>query len=359
MIALLGATGTIGRHVVQGLADGSANARALVRDPGRAGVPVPTVAADLRDGASLRAALGGADQLFLLTAHGPDQDLQEAAALDAALDAGVKRIVKVSGGATTLGASGPTSTAVAHTRSERRIESSGMRFCFLRPSFLMQNLLTIAAPMVFGDGGPRSAHGTGTDRDGRCARCRRVRSRGARDLRWPRSGVAAHGATRRARSTGSPGCCASPTCSPRRAWRRAHAPPRCDGLRDRAQSADGRALCLRAESVVTDAVPRLARHSGRTLEAFLGEHAGAFAGRRSPLPSLPSRAHRRSERQISPMITRIGHMAFRVRDLDAAVEFMSQTLGLAETERTAGVGYLTCNERHHELDAHRGPVRRG
>jgi uncharacterized protein YbjT (DUF2867 family) len=33
-----------------------------------------------------------------------------------------------------------TSTAVAHWRSERRIEDSGLSFCFLRPSFLMQNL---------------------------------------------------------------------------------------------------------------------------------------------------------------------------------------------------------------------------
>ena len=49
------------------------------------------------------------------------------------------------------------------------------------------------------------------------------------------------------------------------------------------------------------------------------------------------------------MITRIGHMAFRVRDLDASVEFLHDTLGLVETERHAGVSYLTCNERHHEL----------
>ena len=98
-------------------------------------------AVDLRDPASLRAALAGAEQLFLLTPHGPDQDLLEANAIDAAVAAGVRRVVKISGGAPSLGPNGPTSTAVAHWRSERRIEDSGrVSFCFLRPSFLMQNL---------------------------------------------------------------------------------------------------------------------------------------------------------------------------------------------------------------------------
>jgi catechol 2,3-dioxygenase-like lactoylglutathione lyase family enzyme len=59
------------------------------------------------------------------------------------------------------------------------------------------------------------------------------------------------------------------------------------------------------------------------------------------------------------MITRIGHMAFRVPDLDAGVDFLRHTLGLVETERTAGVSYLTCNERHHELMLIEDPVRRG
>src|SRR3954447_22433612 len=42
-------------------------------------------------------------------------------------------------------------------------------------------------------------------------------------------------------------------------------------------------------------------------------------------------------------------MGMRVPDLDAAVEFQTEILGLVETERTGGVSYLTCNARHHEL----------
>ena len=59
------------------------------------------------------------------------------------------------------------------------------------------------------------------------------------------------------------------------------------------------------------------------------------------------------------MVTRMGHMALRVPDLDAAVDFQRDILGLVETERLAGASYLTCNERHHELILIQDPVRRG
>ena len=59
------------------------------------------------------------------------------------------------------------------------------------------------------------------------------------------------------------------------------------------------------------------------------------------------------------MVTRMGHMALRVPDLDAAVDFQREVIGMVETERTAGAAYLTCNERHHELLLIQDPVRRG
>ena len=59
------------------------------------------------------------------------------------------------------------------------------------------------------------------------------------------------------------------------------------------------------------------------------------------------------------MVTRIGHIALRVPDLDAAVDFQRDVIGMIETERTGSVSYLTCNERHHELILIHDPVRRG
>src|ERR1700757_149723 len=59
------------------------------------------------------------------------------------------------------------------------------------------------------------------------------------------------------------------------------------------------------------------------------------------------------------METRMGQIALRVPDLDAAVDFQREVIGMVETERTAGVSYMTCNERHHELMLIQDPVRRG
>jgi NAD(P)H dehydrogenase (quinone) len=154
MIAVLGGTGTIGTHVSAALAERGVAARTLTRHPDRSRTGLPAVAADLRDPSSLREALDGAERLFLLTPHGADQQLFEARAVDAAVAAGVRRVVKISGSAPSLGPNGASSTAVTHWRSERRIEDSGLEFCFLRPSFLMQNLESmpikaglLAAPM--------------------------------------------------------------------------------------------------------------------------------------------------------------------------------------------------------------------
>jgi uncharacterized protein YbjT (DUF2867 family) len=133
VIAVLGATGTIGQHVAAGLAERGAQARALVRDPARSRPSLRALAGDLRDPASLRDAMTVAEQLFLLTPHDPDQDLLEANAIDAAKAAGVKRIVKISGGAPALGPNGAGPTAVAHWRSERRIEDSGLRSASCAP----------------------------------------------------------------------------------------------------------------------------------------------------------------------------------------------------------------------------------
>jgi NAD(P)H dehydrogenase (quinone) len=107
--------------------------------------PLSRANVDLRDGARLRAALEGVETVFLLTPHDPDQAVLEANALAAAREVGVARIVKLSGGAPSLGPNGPTVTAVAHFASEQAIEGSGLAYTFLRASFMMQNLVGMVA----------------------------------------------------------------------------------------------------------------------------------------------------------------------------------------------------------------------
>jgi NAD(P)H dehydrogenase (quinone) len=157
MIAVLGATGTIGQQLVPLLGERDIPARAVVRSVEGCDLPLPAVAGDLLDQESLELAFKGATDLFLLTPHGPDQDAMESNALAAAMAVGIKRIVKISGGAPSLGPNGASATAITHWRSEQRIEASGLQFQFLRCSFLMQNLLGIQVmgglmPAPMGDG---------------------------------------------------------------------------------------------------------------------------------------------------------------------------------------------------------------
>jgi NAD(P)H dehydrogenase (quinone) len=143
VIAVLGATGTVGSQVSALLAERPVEARALIRRPDAGDLPLPAVYADFNEPVSLRQALEGVTRLFLLAPHGADQDLMEDAAIDAALAAGVQRVVKISSGAASLGPNGASASAVAHWRSERRIEDAGLGFTFLRPAMYQQAVLTL------------------------------------------------------------------------------------------------------------------------------------------------------------------------------------------------------------------------
>jgi len=59
------------------------------------------------------------------------------------------------------------------------------------------------------------------------------------------------------------------------------------------------------------------------------------------------------------MVTRMGHIALRVTDLEAAVAFQREVLGMVETERSGTASYMTCNQRHHELILIEDPANRG
>jgi NAD(P)H dehydrogenase (quinone) len=276
MIGVLGATGRIGRHVVAGLAERGVEGRALSRRAD-AELALPALAADLSDPATLAAAFDGVERLLLLTAHGPDQELHEAAALDAALAAGVQRIVKISGGAPTLGPNGTTPTAVAHWRSEQRIERAGLEFAFLRPSFFMQNLLETAAPAVSGTGVLTAPFGDAPiamidARDvAACAVATLLDDRpihqawhltGPRPVTFP--AIAAH---LRVHHANVP---LNLTAAVLRR-RRLPAPAIEHSLRMAAYLATG------ADGAVTDHVRRLTGAPPRTIEAFLDEHRDAFA----------------------------------------------------------------------------------
>ena len=139
VIAITGATGAVGSRVVALLADGAApSLRLVVRDPSRA----PDVGADVRvasdygDGPAMRAALAGADTLFLIpAAEAPDRVAKHLTAVDSAVAAGVRRIVYLS----FVGARPDSVFTLArhHWATEERIRESGVAFTFLRMNLYM------------------------------------------------------------------------------------------------------------------------------------------------------------------------------------------------------------------------------
>src|SRR5262245_29419580 len=97
-ILVTGATGTVGRQVVQQLVKRGAAVRALVRDPSKADFPagVAVVQGDMLDVDSLRGAFAGVSTLFLLNAVVPEEFTQALIALNVARQAGVERVVYLS-----------------------------------------------------------------------------------------------------------------------------------------------------------------------------------------------------------------------------------------------------------------------
>jgi len=142
-ILVTGATGTVGRQVVEQLVKRGANVRALVRDASKAKLPaeVTLVQGDLLDVDSLRGALGGVSTLFLLNAVVPDEFTQALIALNLAREAGIERLVYLSVIHSDLYVNVPHFAGKFGV--ERMIEKMGFNATILRPAYFMNNDLTI------------------------------------------------------------------------------------------------------------------------------------------------------------------------------------------------------------------------
>jgi NAD(P)H dehydrogenase (quinone) len=138
MIAVTGVTGTLGSRVLERLAGaGDVPLRLVVRDAGRApavpGAEVVENPGGYADPAGFRAALDGVDTLYLVSAAEAEDRLQQHFdAVDAAVAAGVQRIVYTS----FLGAKYDAVFTLVrqHAATEDRIRQSEVRATFLRHS---------------------------------------------------------------------------------------------------------------------------------------------------------------------------------------------------------------------------------
>lgn len=160
-ILITGATGNVGRNVVDQLVQRGADVRALVRDPAKANLPaqVEVVQGDLLDVDALRAAFSGVSTLFLLNAVVPDEFTQALLTLGVAREAGVKRVVYLSVIHSDVYVNVPHFAGKFGV--ERMIETMGFEATVLRPAYFMDNEHTIKDaitsygiyPMPIGDKG--------------------------------------------------------------------------------------------------------------------------------------------------------------------------------------------------------------
>ncbi|MGJ5047060.1 SDR family oxidoreductase [Bradyrhizobium oligotrophicum] len=142
-ILVTGATGNVGRRVVEQLVKRGADVRALVRDPAKANFPagVQIAQGDLLDIDSLRGALSGVSTLFLLNAVTSDEFTQALVALNIAREAGIERIVYLSVIHSDVYVNVPH--FAGKFAVERMIEQMGLNATILRPAYFMNNDLTI------------------------------------------------------------------------------------------------------------------------------------------------------------------------------------------------------------------------
>jgi NAD(P)H dehydrogenase (quinone) len=152
VILITGATGSIGNQLVQCLREQRVPFRALVRDEdkGRA-LGCGFAVADFDDPSSVAAAMAGVDRLFLNAGGAVPADgeqpmvRQQKAVIDAARDAGVSQIVKVSVWGARQG--GPLAQG-AHWEIEQYLKRSAVGWSVLQPGGFMQNFLTGAGSLT-------------------------------------------------------------------------------------------------------------------------------------------------------------------------------------------------------------------
>jgi uncharacterized protein YbjT (DUF2867 family) len=148
MIAVTGATGLLGGRVAALLSDSGVPLRMIVRDPARAPAlsnARVAVAAGYHDTDEMAAALRGIETLFMVSGReSQTRAAEHMSAVDAAVDAGVERIVYTS----FTNASPDTAFVLGrqHYVTEEHIRASGVNYTFLRDNFYLDFVPFFATP---------------------------------------------------------------------------------------------------------------------------------------------------------------------------------------------------------------------
>jgi uncharacterized protein YbjT (DUF2867 family) len=142
-ILVTGATGRVGRHVVEQLVARNADVRAFVRDPAKASFPsnVDVAQGDMLDIDALRRAFNGVRTLFLLNAVAGDEYTQAIIALNVAREVGVERVVYLSVFDADRAVNVPH--FAVKFGAERMLTTMGFSATILRPTYFIDNEVMI------------------------------------------------------------------------------------------------------------------------------------------------------------------------------------------------------------------------
>ncbi len=145
-ILIVGGTGTVGRELLKVLSSRNITPRVLLRPgsnlPAAVEKRVEIVRGDLSDTESLRSALEGVEQVFLLSRDQAQQAELEQNLIEQAEELSVRRIIKSS--AFAAGLNPPVGYGVNHARVEERLMNSRLQWVIQRPFVFMQNFLDVA-----------------------------------------------------------------------------------------------------------------------------------------------------------------------------------------------------------------------
>lgn len=146
MILITGASGNVGREVLKQIAETGVPVRAAFQSPDKAGAVPPgveIVIMDYNQPETVRAALKGVENVFLVGPPTSRLPAMERAAVDEIRSAGAHHIVKLSaiGGRSAI-------FPKLHADSEEYIQSSGVPYTFLRPNWFMQNMVNYSTETI-------------------------------------------------------------------------------------------------------------------------------------------------------------------------------------------------------------------
>jgi len=148
MILIAGASGSVGRMVLAEVARGGERVRAMYRsqeDAAKAPAGTEVVIADFSKKASLLPALRGVESVYLVCSPIPELVQLEGNAIEASVEAGVRRIVLNSA----MGAADYTTSFPSwHRAVEDKLKGAKLAHCILRPNSFLQNVLTYYAPSI-------------------------------------------------------------------------------------------------------------------------------------------------------------------------------------------------------------------